>query len=259
MTRRHIESAADQGDDGLSRRRVLTWAAAASGAAGLLVAAAADPAAAAIPAPRPTVAALVRARPVFKVRDLLPGAPSNAVALTIDDGPHPYWTPQVLALLQRYGVRATFSLVGVEAHARPDLVRRIVAEGHAICNHTMTHPQPFARRTPAQIDQEISRAQSAIVDAAGAAPTLFRSPAGDWSPAVLSAVARHGMIPIDWDSDPRDWARPGTSAIVNRLVAARPGDIVLCHDGGGNRSQTVQALRTALPRLKAKGYTFVTL
>jgi peptidoglycan/xylan/chitin deacetylase (PgdA/CDA1 family) len=257
MTRWQLESAADQGE-GMSRRHMLTLAAAASGAAGLLVTAGVDPAAA-FPAPRPTIAAPVRAKPVFKVRDLLPRAPSNAVALTIDDGPHPLWTPRVLGLLHRYGVRATFSLVGVEAHAHPGLVRRIVAEGHAICNHTMTHPQPFARRTPALIAQEIGRAQSAIVDAAGVTPRLFRAPGGSWSPAVLSAVARHGMIPIDWDIDPKDWSRPGTSRIVNRLVAARPGDILLCHDGGGNRSQTVHALRTALPQLKAKGYTFVTL
>jgi peptidoglycan/xylan/chitin deacetylase (PgdA/CDA1 family) len=258
MTRGQIESAADEGD-GMSRRHMLTWAAAASGAAGLLVTAAMDQAAAAIPAPRPTIAAPVRAKPVFKVRDLLPRAPSNAVALTIDDGPHPYWTPRVLSVLHRYGVRATFSLVGVEVYAHRGLVRRIVADGHAICNHTMTHPQPFARRTPAQIDQEITRAQSVIVDAAGIAPRLFRSPGGSWSPEVLSAVARRGMIPIDWDVDPKDWSRPGTSKIVNRLAAARPGDILLCHDGGGNRSQTVHALRAVLPQLKAQGYTFVTL
>jgi peptidoglycan/xylan/chitin deacetylase (PgdA/CDA1 family) len=208
----------------------------------------------------PTVSpAPVRVKPIFTVHDLLPAAPSNAVALTIDDGPDPRWTPQILALLARYHVRATFSLVGVEAHAHKDIVARIVQEGHTICNHTMTHPQPFTRRPPAAIDQEIERAQSVLVDATGTPPRLFRSPGGDWSPAVLAAAAHHGMIPIDWDIDPRDWSRPGTANIVRRMLAAKPGDILLCHDGGGNRAQTVEALRTVLPRLTARGYTFVTL
>jgi peptidoglycan/xylan/chitin deacetylase (PgdA/CDA1 family) len=201
----------------------------------------------------------VRARPVYRVHDLLPGAPGDAVALTIDDGPDPHWTPQVLDLLARYHVRATFSLVGIEAYAHGDLVRRIVAEGHTVANHTMTHPQPFTRRAPARIDEEIGRAQSVLVDALGVPPRLFRSPGGDWSPAVLTAAARHGMAPIDWDIDPRDWARPGPDRIIRRMLAARPGDIVLCHDGGGNRGQTVQALRTVLPRLLGRGYAFITL
>ncbi|MCM3883354.1 polysaccharide deacetylase family protein [Frankia sp. R82] len=208
----------------------------------------------------PTVpAAAVRARPVFTVHDLLPDAPPDAVALTIDDGPDPHWTPQVLALLARYRVRATFSLVGVEAHAHKDIVARIVQEGHAVCNHSMTHPQPFARRPPGAIEQEIELAQAVLVEAAGVPPRLFRSPGGDWSPEVLAAAARHGLTPIDWDIDPRDWARPGPARIVRRLLAAKPGDILLCHDGGGNRAQTVEALRTALPRLIAHGYQFVTL
>ncbi len=200
-----------------------------------------------------------RARPVYKVHDLLPDAPANAVALTIDDGPDPRWTPQVLDLLSRYHVQVTFSLVGIEAHTQRNLVRRIVAEGHAICNHTMTHPQPFAHRPPEQIDKEIAQAQSVIVDAAGTVPRLFRSPGGNWSPTVLATAAHYGMTPIDWDIDPRDWARPDPPTITRRLLAARPGDILLCHDGGGNRAQTVEALRTVLPTLTGKGYTFLTL
>ncbi|WP_250279211.1 polysaccharide deacetylase family protein [Frankia sp. Cppng1_Ct_nod] len=193
------------------------------------------------------------------VRDLLPNAPSNAVALTIDDGPDPRWTPQILDLLRRYDVQATFCLVGVEAHAQRGLVGRMVAEGHSICNHTMTHPIPFSRRAPGKIEDEIARAQSVIVDVSGTTPRLFRSPGGDWSPDVLAAAAHNNMIPIDWDIDPRDWTRPGSTTITQRLLAARPGDILLCHDGGGNRAQTVEALRMVLPRLKTDGYAFVTL
>ena len=198
-------------------------------------------------------------RPASRVRDLLPAAPRDAVALTIDDGPDPLWTPQVLDLLRSTGVRATFSLIGVHAHAYPALVKRIIAEGHGVTNHSMTHPQPFSRRTPAAIHQQIADAQSAIADAGGMAPRLFRAPGGDWSAPVLSAVQSNQMAALGWDIDPRDWSRPGTGLITARLLAARPGDILLCHDGGGNRAETIESLRTVLPALKGRGLQFVTL
>ncbi|WP_280697828.1 polysaccharide deacetylase family protein [Kitasatospora sp. GP82] len=271
----------------MTRRRLIAWtaaAAAAFGAGGTLTACSSSPGSASAPPPPsegpsdsfsptaptepPGVLGLpdpsaspvaVRSKPVFKVHDLLPNAPSNAVALTIDDGPSRRYTPEVLQLLRKYDVRATFSVVGIEAHADKDLIRQIAADGHTLANHTMTHPQPFSRRSEAQIQQQIADTQSVVVDAAGAEPKLFRSPGGDWSPAVFAAVAKYGMTPIDWDVDPRDWSRPGTRKISEKLLAAKPGDILLCHDGGGDRSQTVEALRTVLPALKAKGYSFVTL
>lgn len=249
----------------MSRRRLLSWSAAS--AAGIALVTAVNPAYAAGPPPGVPAGAgpgvrprpRPRPRPVYRIRDLLPGAPANAVALTIDDGPHPVWTPQVLDVLRRNNVRATFSLIGIQAHAQASMVRRILAEGHSICNHTMTHPQPFGRCSPARIKAELVDSQTVIVEAGGRKPRLFRSPGGDWSPAVFSGAAAEGMIPIDWDVDPRDWTRPGTAPIVRSLVAARPGDILLCHDGGGDRSQTVAALRQVLPRLRAEGLTFVTL
>jgi peptidoglycan/xylan/chitin deacetylase (PgdA/CDA1 family) len=183
----------------------------------------------------------------------------DAIALTLDDGPHPLWTPSTLDLLRDNGVQATFSLIGVHARAYPALVKRILAEGHSVCNHSMTHPQPFSRRSPAAIRQQITEAQSAIVEAGGVAPQLFRAPGGDWSTVVLSTVADLGMVPLGWDIDPRDWARPGTALIIRRLLAARPGDILLCHDGGGNRSQTIASLRLVLPVLKSRGLEFVSL
>jgi peptidoglycan/xylan/chitin deacetylase (PgdA/CDA1 family) len=264
------------------RRRLLAWTAA--GAAGLATASLSgcstsahagatpepsdsfSPAAPVNPSaadglPSPTASSTVAARtkPVYKVHDLLPGAPADAIALTIDDGPNPVYTPQVLALLRKYDIRATFSVVGSEAHAHKDLIRQIAADGHMVANHTMTHPQPFSKRSGSQIETQIADAQSVIVDAGAAAPTLFRSPGGDWSPEVFAAVAKYNMIPIDWDVDPRDWARPGVTHITQKLMAARPGDILLCHDGGGDRSQTLDALKTVLPALKSKGFAFVTL
>jgi peptidoglycan/xylan/chitin deacetylase (PgdA/CDA1 family) len=200
-----------------------------------------------------------RDRPVFRVHDYLPNAPANAVALTIDDGPDLPWTPEVLRVLAEYRVTATFSLVGMHVNHAPGLVRGIVAAGHGLCNHSLTHPQPFATLPPARIDAEIAGGLRAIHAATGRVATVFRSPGGDWSPAVFATVARWGMAPIDWDVDPRDWSRPGSGHITRKLLAARPGDILLCHDGGGDRSQTVTALRTVLPVLLARGLQFVTL
>jgi peptidoglycan/xylan/chitin deacetylase (PgdA/CDA1 family) len=196
---------------------------------------------------------------VYRVHDYLPAAPANAVALTIDDGPDQAWTPQVLAVLAEYQVKATFSLVGIHVRRQPGVARQIVSAGHGVCNHSMTHPEPFASRPQAAIDAEIKDGLLAIHAATGLVATVFRSPGGDWSPGVLATVARWGMTPIDWDVDPHDWARPGSGYITRKLLAANPGDILLCHDGGGNRSQTVTALRTVLPVLLARGLSFVTL
>ncbi|MCM3921924.1 polysaccharide deacetylase family protein [Frankia sp. AiPs1] len=197
--------------------------------------------------------------PAYRIHDLRPDAPADSIALTIDDGPHPVWTPRILEVLRANRVTATFSVVGAQAVANPELVRRIVADGHSLCNHTMTHPQPFSRRTPDQIRVEMTRAQSAIVDAGAEPPRLFRAPGGDWSPAVLAAATGLGMTSLGWDVDPRDWARPGTASIRQSLGRARPGDILLCHDGGGDRAQTVAALRRVLPLLRARGLSFVPL
>jgi peptidoglycan/xylan/chitin deacetylase (PgdA/CDA1 family) len=123
----------------------------------------------------------------------------------------------------------------------------------------MTHPQPFGCLAPATLHQQIADAQSAITEAGGVAPALFRAPGGDWSAAVLSAVLELQLRPLGWDVDPRDWSRPGTALITHRLLAAQPGDILLCHDGGGDRTQTLESLRTVLPALKARGLRFVRL
>ncbi|GAB2733104.1 polysaccharide deacetylase family protein [Kitasatospora kifunensis] len=219
-----------------------------------------DPnAASGLPSPATTSPAAVRTKPVFKVHDILPNAPADAIALTIDDGPWPVYTAQVLALLRKYDIRATFNVIGTQAHTYKDLIRQLAADGHTVANHTMTHPQPLSKRTAAQIEKEITDAQSVIVDAGAPAPTLFRSPGGDWSPTIFATAAKYGMTPIDWDVDPQDWKRPGVPKITEKLMAARPGDILLCHDGGGDRSQTLDALKTVLPALKAKGLSFVTL
>jgi len=260
----------------LSRRRLLR---AAPAAVGTLLLAGAAPAAQARtpratatprpahPSPESTRLAKplpVLKRPVFTLGDyrrVVPGAPfpANAVSLTIDDGPHPIWTPKILRLLDKYQVPALFCMIGNQVLGHETVARSVVGAGHQLANHTWSHPTTLAKRSNARIRQEIRHAQDKIYGTTGYVPTLFRSPGGDWSPAVFGAASQAHLVPLDWSDDPRDWARPGTAAIVRRLMAAKPGQILLCHDGGGDRSQTFTALQTVLPALKARGYEFVAL
>jgi peptidoglycan-N-acetylglucosamine deacetylase len=198
-------------------------------------------------------------RPVHGLKDLAPPAPPTAVALTIDDGPHPTYTPQILDLLAEYHVPATFSLIGEQVIEYPQLVRRIVTSGHQVSDHTMTHPIDLPSLAPDRILVEIGDAHDRIAQLTGVAPKFFRAPGGNWSTRVFDVANERGMICIDWAVDPRDWARPGTTSITNTLLGAKAGDILLCHDGGGDRSQTIQALRTAIPVLRQQGLTFVAL
>ncbi len=163
------------------------------------------------------------------------------VALTIDDGPDPEWTPKVLALLQRLDVRATFCVIGRQAAAHPELVAAVAGAGHVVANHTYTH-RFLASATQQQIRSEIARATDAVAAATGGhRPTLFRAPGGEWTSAVLAECAAQGLRPLGWSVDPRDWSRPGTPSIVRTLLGKTvPGSIILEHDGGGNRSQTLR-------------------
>ncbi|MEV6207147.1 polysaccharide deacetylase family protein [Kitasatospora sp. NPDC051914] len=178
------------------------------------------------------------------------------VALTLDDGPDPVHTPIVLNILERYHLRATFFLIGENAARQPGLVREIAARGHHIANHTWSHPD--LRGIPdATVHDQLLRTSDLLGSATGRAPTWFRAPGGDWSDASLRICAELGMRPMGWSVDPQDWARPGESLITQRVLKAiGPGSIVLNHDGGGDRSQTVAALQTYLPVLIDEGYRF---
>ncbi|WP_433532937.1 polysaccharide deacetylase family protein [Micromonospora sp. CA-263727] len=187
------------------------------------------------------------------------GLAGDEVALTVDDGPHPQWTPALLDLLDRHGIRATFFLIGDRVRERPDLARQVRAAGHVIGNHSRSHPQPFAALSPEQIRAEIAHTQREIEDATAITPRLFRAPGGNWSPTVLRTTAELGLTPVDWTVNPSDWRRPGTARIARTLSRTRPGQIMLCHDGGGDRSQTIAALAEVLPRLTDRGLRFVTV
>ncbi|MCK7624726.1 polysaccharide deacetylase family protein [Streptomyces sp. RS10V-4] len=176
------------------------------------------------------------------------------VALTFDDGPDPRHTPEILQVLRRYGVRATFFVVGECALAFPDLLHALADEGHAIGNHTWTHPQLTAL-PPDAVRGELGRTSALIEEVLGAPPALARAPYGDWDPLSLAVCAELGMSPVGWSVDSQDWTRPGPERIADTVLdALGPGAIVLCHDGGGDRVQTVQALEWYLPELLDLGY-----
>lgn len=182
----------------------------------------------------------------------------KVIALTIDDGPSPVYTPEILRLLDKYQVTATFSMIGLQVDAHPGTAREVAAAGHMIANHTWSHVDLVPLRPVAVADQ-INRATGAIHTVTGRVPTLFRAPYGAWSRVVLQRCAQAGMTPLDWSVDPRDWSRPGVASIVRNIMRnTKTGSIILEHDGGGNRSQTVAALKIVLPRLLAAGYHFTT-
>ncbi|MFJ3881033.1 polysaccharide deacetylase family protein [Streptomyces sp. NPDC090077] len=185
---------------------------------------------------------------------------SREVALTFDDGPLPPYTGQVLDVLERYGLPATFFCVGMNARAHPEELARMRAQGHEVANHTWSHPF-LPELTRPQLHEQLQRTQEAVAEASGGpAPTLFRPPYGARTPEVLGWLAETGSRVVLWDVAPDDWTMPGATTIARRILdAVRPGSVVLLHDGGGDRSQTVAALPLVIESLLADGYRFVTV
>ncbi len=176
---------------------------------------------------------------------------SSHIALTFDDGPDPRYTPQVLALLREYRVKATFCVVGENAQSHPDLIQAIVAAGHTLCNHSWSHDVNLGKRSPDAIRADLLRTSDAIRAAApDARIAYFRQPGGAWTYPVVSTCQELGMTPLHWTVDPSDWEAPGATTIAAAVRAQTgPGSIVLMHDAGGDRSGTVEALRRLLPEL----------
>src|SRR2546423_2005682 len=190
----------------------------------------------------------------------------HQVAITFDDGPDPEWTPQILDILKAANVKAAFFLVGVNAEHHPMLVRRIVNEGHEIGNHTYYHPN-LALCWPEHIRLELNATQLLLETITGRATTLFRPPyAADTQPAQLSELTplqiaqELNYLVVLENIDPQDWAKPGADIILQRVKQQRrDGSIILLHDAGGDRSQTVAALPRILDWLKTRGDTIVPL
>ena len=179
------------------------------------------------------------------------GTGSDRLALTFDDGPDPRYTPQVLAALREYDVKATFCVVGENAQNHPDLIQAIVADGHTLCNHSWHHDVSLGNRSTDQIRADLLRTNAAIRAAVPEAPIVwYRQPGGAWTYPVVSVARQLGMTPLHWSVDPSDWQAPGAGKIAATVsTQVGPGSVVLLHDAGGDRQGTVDALRRILPEL----------
>ncbi|MEV3957652.1 polysaccharide deacetylase family protein [Streptomyces albogriseolus] len=189
--------------------------------------------------------------------------PDRRLVLTFDDGPDPTWTPKVLDVLKKHDAHAVFFVTGTMASRHPGLVQRMVDEGHEIGLHTFNHPDLSLQSTK-RIDWELSQNQLALTGAAGIRTSLFRPPYSSFSAAmdneswpVTKYIGSRGYLTVVNNTDSEDWKRPGVDEIIRRATPENgKGAIVLMHDSGGDRSQTVAALDRFLPDLKDKGYEF---
>ncbi|MFH8798614.1 polysaccharide deacetylase family protein [Streptomyces sp. NPDC017936] len=198
--------------------------------------------------------AVLRRVPVRRAPLLRISGRGRTMVLTFDDGPDPGYTPDILDTLARYDVRAMFFVCGGLAAEHPHLLARMADEGHVVGNHTWSHPL-LLRLSRRQIRSEMSRTCDVIEDACGERPRWFRAPYGAWNRAVFQLGAELGMEALAWTVDSLDWTTPGTRTIVDRVEnGAGPGVVVLSHDAGGDRSQSVRALREYLPQLLDAGY-----
>lgn len=192
--------------------------------------------------------------------------PPKTVALTFDDGPDPTWTPQVLAVLTRYHVPGTFFMVGSRVAHYPQLARDVLASGSEIGLHTFTHPE-LREVSTTRVDQEFTATQLALAGATGQLSYLIRPPYSSEPDAlddayyqVIKRLGQEGYVTALVDTDSNDWQRPGVDAIVNAVLpVAKTGGVVLLHDAGGDRSQTVAALDRLIPQLQAQGVRFTTV
>lgn len=215
-------------------------------------------------------APLVSSRPILiasgeSLRSPQP-APGPRVALTFDDGPDPLWTPRIAATLRRLNVPATFFVVGSRVVRYPEVVKDLHRDGFELGNHTFAHAE-LSAVGDRERDFQITLTETAVAGVAGVRPRLVRPPYSSTPGAVtprqlraLSVLSRRGYLIALSDFDGEDWRRPGVEAIIKKAEPpSRQGGIVLLHDAGGDRSQTVAALERIVPRLRARGFTFVTV
>lgn len=205
------------------------------------------------PQPSPSPTPVLRA-PLFAGNPHFP-----EVALTFDDGPQLSSTPQILAILQRFGVKATFFCIGQQVQDYPALVRQEHMDGDLVEDHTWSHPN-LSYLTAAAISQQLELAAQTIYQFTGIRPAFFRPPYGAINATVLAQARQVRLSTIMWNVDPRDWSLPGSTMIATRVLnTVNNGSIILLHDGGGNRAQTIAALPTIILALQARGFHFVTI
>ncbi|MFD5394888.1 polysaccharide deacetylase family protein [Streptomyces sp. NPDC127097] len=184
--------------------------------------------------------------------------PGRSLNITIDDGPDPTWTPKVLEVLKKENVKAVFCMIGPQAKAHPDLVKQVVAAGHKLCDHTIDHDTTMNHKSESFQSRQILDAQQMIENAAGGTQVeYYRAPGGAFTPYSRKLAADHGMRPLGWNVDSKDF-EGGTVDMIDATVRGElsNGPTVLFHDGGGDRSRTVESLERLLPWMKQQGYGF---
>jgi chitin deacetylase len=182
----------------------------------------------------------------------------KVIALTFDDGPWPKSTAQVLDILKQNQIKATFFLIGQNVKNYPTLVKREIAEGHVIGNHTWHHWYQFLN--PQAAAYEIDHTADLIYQVTGIKTNLFRPPGGIMHNGVADYARNNKYAIVLWSSDSVDYSRPAVPKLINNVFRnAKPGGIILMHDGGGNRSKTVQALPEIIANFRKQGYSFVTI
>lgn len=181
----------------------------------------------------------------------------KVVALTFDDGPHADSTPKLLSVLRQKEVKATMFVLGENVEKHPELLQQMVADGHEIGSHAYSHVF-ISKISPEERAEQLAKAERVITIAAPK-PVLFRPPGGGYSDEIVKEISQRGYRTILWSVDPRDWSRPGVNRIVNTVLAqVKPGSIVLLHDGQYDL-QTAAAVSIIIDRLRADGYSLVTV
>lgn len=181
------------------------------------------------------------------------------IALTFDDGPHYKYTAEILDILDEYGIKATFFIVGQLAERYPELILRELSEGHELASHTWSHPH-IRDVSEAGLERELADTEDFLLNLADYRPTLFRPPEGACGDTVRRVAGAMDYDVVLWTVDTRDWAHTPTSEIVSGVLTnVKPGAIILCHDFVGGESPTPAALRQFIPKLLADGYEFVTV
>jgi peptidoglycan/xylan/chitin deacetylase (PgdA/CDA1 family) len=183
-------------------------------------------------------------------------ATGNRVALTFDDGPHPGVTDRILHELKQRGLRATFFMIGDRVTAAPDLARRVLAEGHVVANHTLTHAR-LTELSDARAEREIQQAQEVFAEVLNHRPVWFRPPYGFLRQSQLPLVRKLGLKTVMWSIDPRDWAKPGEGHIISKILRdLEAGAVILCHD---MHMQTAHAIAAILDGILERGFSPVTI
>ncbi|MEA5552998.1 polysaccharide deacetylase family protein [Anabaena cylindrica UHCC 0172] len=182
----------------------------------------------------------------------------KVIALTFDDGPWPNSTIQVLDILKKNKIKGTFFVVGQNVKNYPDLAKRVVTDGHTIANHTWHHW--YHHMNPQMAAYEVANTTDIIYKTTGVKTSLFRPPGGNMKNGVVAYARSNKYATIMWSTDSIDYSRPGVPRLINNVFrGAKSGGIVLMHDGGGDRTNTVKALPEIISRFRKQGYEFVTI